>query len=129
MAAGTVVRPSDSTGVRWYPTALGTDSATLAFKGYELSGGYLTKITTPYPQGCFMACVESSLNNPSPIKKGCESWSYQKSTKTCSLYKYKAYTFPPKKPCVTWEKASSDFVSGWIYGGEDGADSYPVCKQ
>ncbi|KAH7619115.1 hypothetical protein NADE_005962 [Nannochloris sp. 'desiccata'] len=129
MAAGTVVRPSDSTGVKWYPFGLGTDVATTAQKGYKLSGGFLTSFSTaPYPQGCFMACVNSRFNDDT-YKKGCESWSYQKSTKKCRFFKNKAYKDLVNTPCVTWEKASSDFVSGWIYSGEDDASDYAVCKK
>jgi len=130
MAAGTVVRPSDSSGKRWYPFALGTDQATTAQEGYKLRGGFLTSFrTAPYPEGCFMACVKSRFGDGT-YKKGCESWSYQKSTKKCSLFKYKAYQFAgDNTKCVTWEKASADFVSGWVYNGEDMAADYPVCKK
>jgi PAN domain len=124
LAAGTVVRPPTSAGVSWYPYMLGTDAATMAYKGYKLSGGYITSIrTAPYAQGCFTACSKGGNDN------ACQSWMYQKSTKKCSLFKYKAYTDSTKSPCVSWGKASSDFVSGWIYFGEDEVADYPACKK
>lgn len=128
VAAGTVVRPTDSAGVKWYPYGLGTDSASMAYKGYKLKGGYLTSFSTaPYPQGCAYACLKSGYSDDT-YKKGCESWTYQKSTKKCSFYKYKSYKDSQNTTCVSWEKASSDFVSGWIFFGEDDAADYPACK-
>ena len=100
----------------------------MAYKGYKLSGGYLTSFSTaPYAQGCFFACLQSAYNDDT-YKKGCQSWTYQKSTKKCSFYKNLAYKDSKNDPCVVWEKASSDFVSGWVYGGEDDVSDYSFCK-
>lgn len=129
MAAGTVVRPKDSTGTYWNPNGLDINMVTMSHKGYRLRGGYLTRFrTAPYPEGCFMACVKSNKNDGS-YKKGCESWSYQKSTKTCRLFKNRAYESDGKRSCVKWVKANSDWVSGWIFFGEDGAEDHSVCKK
>jgi hypothetical protein len=130
MAAGSVTRPKDSEGAVWDPEDFGSDSKTQAFPGYKLGGRLLTTFSTaPYAQGCFWACLTSSYWDET-YKQGCESWTYQKSTKKCFFYKEKAYVpYNAKNPsCVTWEKASSDFVSGWLLSSYDSPSDYKVCK-